>query len=306
MINAQQEKYKKDTILQEYFRKRIQWCVTALTSQDFKEAKRLFEAEDFGNAESWFGSVYDVIYSYVEDFDINKESLDGVLESLRAKLINISAGTLNDIDEYRKQIIENSDDAIKDDEKLELPILIMLLDSAIYQRLSQKMPEIKKQSVKNAPPLGTLNGVGTKIYGDTLYLVLLFIPVLPLASYELKTNDGGSYTFYGKKPLKTWQKWWKWGGLVLAIIIAISSMNGSSSTNSSSTTTDNSSTSSYSAWQTCSNEYDNLKSQLDSTNSTMDGYESAGNTEAFNNLVPQQNSLVQQLKDKATECNNLR
>lgn len=121
--------------------------------------------------------------------------------------------------------------------------------------------------------------------------------------------DSAIYTNFAEKlpalKRKKTIKKWAWY-IIIGIIILISY--GSSSSNSSTDTSGNTSTgsSSNSAWQTCSNEYDNLKSQLDSTNSTMDSYKSAGNTEAFNNLVPQQNSLVQQLNSKATECNNLR
>lgn len=254
LINEEQEKHKKDATLQEYFRKRIQWCVTALANKDFTEAKRLFEAEDFANAASWFSSVYDFIYSYVDNFDIEKGSLEGVLESLRAKLINVSAGNLKDIDDYRQKVIENSDAGIKDEEKFELPILIMLLDSAIYQRLSELIPVIKKQNQ-------------TQRIKKVVWNIII------------------------------------WGAIIG--FIAMSNSSSSNSSNSSSTSSSGSS-SSNSAWQTCSNEYDNLKSQLDSINSTMDSYKSAGNTTAFNNLVPQQNSLVQQLNSKASECNNLR
>ncbi len=67
-----------------------------------------------------------------------------------------------------------------------------------------------------------------------------------------------------------------------------------------------SSSSSSSAWQTCSDEYDSLKNQLDNIESEMDGYKTSGNTTAYNNLVPEQNSLVSQVNTKATECNNLR
>lgn len=144
LIAEEQQKHSKDAILQDYFRKRIQWCVTALANHDFTEAKRLFEAEDFINAESWFSSVYDFIYSYVEDFDINKESLDNVLQTLKNKLINVSSSTANDIDAYRNQIVENSN--FDKETSFELPVIIMLLDSAIYQRFSQLIPAIKKQN----------------------------------------------------------------------------------------------------------------------------------------------------------------
>lgn len=250
LLNEEQKKHKSDKTLQAYFTKRIQWCVTALASHDFKEAERLFEAKNFTEAESWFNSTYDFIYSYIEDFDINKEALDNVLDTLKNKLLNLNADTLSDVEGYRKQIIENSN--FDKETSFELPVIAMLLDSAIYQRMSQLIPEIKKhnrtQGVKNV--------------------------------------------------------FWRIIGWIVAIavIAAISgAFNGGSNSGDSS-----SGSSSNSAWQTCSNEYDSLKGQLDSVESTMNSYNASGNVDAYNALVPRQNSLVQQVNDKATECNNLR
>jgi hypothetical protein len=309
----EKENHKEDAVLQGQLRDKIQWCVTADAGNAYTEAKKLFDEGDFKNAELGFRNVYDTVYSYVSDFDFNKSSLDATLGSLWTKLANLNASNIEDIHAYSKQIIENSDAAIKAKGAWNLPVLTLLLNSAIHLRLSQITPEMKKQSVKHAPPLFTLNGFGTKIYGDTLYLVLLFIPVLPLASYILKVNRSRHFTFYSRKPLASWKKWWLWG-LPLAILViifasALSSGPGSSASSDTSATSDSSSSASgtsSTAWQTCSDEYNSLKGQLDSTNSEMDSDDSAGNTDAYNALVPQQNSLVQQVNNQATECNNLR
>lgn len=306
LINQEKSKHKNDKTLQVYFAKRTQWCVTGLAMHDFKEAKRLFEAKDFIEAESWFNSTYDFIYSYIEDFDINKEALDDVLATLRNKLLGLNANTLSDVDSYREQVIANSN--FDKETNLELPIITMLLDSAIYQRMAQLIPELKKKGVKRAPILFTLNGCGTKIYGDTLYLTLLFIPILPLSSYDLKETNDGQFSFYGKRPLTTPKKWWKWGLLSITAIIIIFSMGSNDSTNTSPGVGSSSSSnrSSNSAWQICSDEYDSLKGQLDSVEGTMNSYNASRNVDAYNALVPRQNSLVQQVNNKAAECNNLR
>lgn len=144
LINDEQTNHKNDETLQTYFTKRIQWCVTALADKDFTEARRLFDAKNFEEAESWFASVYDFIYSYIEDFDINKTALDTVLENLRNKLVSLNTNTANDVDAYRNQVIESSN--FDKETSLELPVMIMLLDSAIYQRFSQLIPIVKKQN----------------------------------------------------------------------------------------------------------------------------------------------------------------
>ena len=71
--------------------------------------------------------------------------------------------------------------------------------------------------VKSAPSLYTLNGCGVTLYGNTdanpfdgshmatYYLVILFVPVLPLARYRVIPTAGG-YRFLGKGPLRSIDK----------------------------------------------------------------------------------------------------
>jgi hypothetical protein len=94
------------------------------------------------------------------------------------------------------------------------------------------------EPLKSAPDLSTTNGIGTTIYGDTLYFVLLHIPIFPIARYNCEETYNG-YRFYGKLKLHLWQKIWIWGligGIALWIIIAFYNNNNSSAYNYSPTT----------------------------------------------------------------------
>jgi hypothetical protein len=100
-----------------------------------------------------------------------------------------------------------------------------------------KLKELKKEKneigepIKSAPNLSTTNGIGTTIYGKTLYFVLFNIPILPLTRYNCESTYNG-YRFYGKLKLQIWQKVWKWGligSLLLWIIISIVDSNKTSS-----------------------------------------------------------------------------
>lgn len=151
LINEEIDKNKKDETLQFYFKKRTQWCVTALANRDFKEAERLFNEKKFDEAEYWFKSIYEFIYSYIQYFDIDKDALDNVLATLNNKLTFVNPNSINDVSNYRQQVIENSN---YDKEKsFELPILGMLLDSLIYLNMAQQLPKIikknKEQRIKN-------------------------------------------------------------------------------------------------------------------------------------------------------------
>ena len=72
--------------------------------------------------------------------------------------------------------------------------------------------------VTSAPTLSTINTCGTRIYGDTIYLVLLYIPVLALGRYRVERIYGG-YSFSGKVRLRPWQG--IYNAVVLISLIAL-------------------------------------------------------------------------------------
>lgn len=83
----------------------------------------------------------------------------------------------------------------------------------ILQELKQNLEErtVKHgKPISSAPSMYTLNGCGTRIYGDTLYFVLLFVPVIPIARYTVENHGNGSYSFLGKLKLHNWQKYWQY------------------------------------------------------------------------------------------------
>jgi hypothetical protein len=88
------------------------------------------------------------------------------------------------------------------------------------------------ERIASAPTMSTINGIGTRIYGDTLYFVFFFIPVFPISRYSLEYDGYKSYRFLGKYKLYLWQKLWQWifvVGIILLIIIGIINSNNSSS-----------------------------------------------------------------------------
>jgi hypothetical protein len=70
------------------------------------------------------------------------------------------------------------------------------------------------KKIDSAPTMYTFNGIGTTLYGRrdydphsqsyiaTLYFTFIFLPVFPLASYRVKSVDGGRYQFLGRAPVK--------------------------------------------------------------------------------------------------------
>jgi len=92
------------------------------------------------------------------------------------------------------------------------------IKDAIEERVTKHGTPVGK-----APSMYTLNGVGTRVYGDTLYFVVFFIPFFPIARYKLE-NHGRQYTFYGKLPLKKWQKAWIFFDAAIILLIIIFSL----------------------------------------------------------------------------------
>jgi hypothetical protein len=86
----------------------------------------------------------------------------------------------------------------------------LLLD---FEKLLQfeKEIEINGDSNFTVPELSTTNGIGTTIYGQTLYFVFFGIPILPISRWNCESLYGNSWRFYGKYKLHTWQKVWKLG-----------------------------------------------------------------------------------------------
>jgi hypothetical protein len=70
--------------------------------------------------------------------------------------------------------------------------------------------------IGSAPTMSTINGIGTTLYGRrafdkstqtyiaTLFFVVLFIPVFPIAAYRVKQVGSNQYQFFGKVPLTKW------------------------------------------------------------------------------------------------------
>ncbi|MEO0603208.1 MAG: hypothetical protein AAF211_17345, partial [Myxococcota bacterium] len=82
-----------------------------------------------------------------------------------------------------------------------------------------------------APSLGTLNGIGMRLYGaaqpgdddtriSTQWFTLLYIPVVPLASFLVEPADEDSWLFYGRTPHPPWVRIPVGGWLAVVAVVA--------------------------------------------------------------------------------------
>jgi len=103
---------------------------------------------------------------------------------------------------------------------------------------------------QTSPSLRTVNGVGTTFYGrrdwdattrtytTTQWLVALFIPLFPIASYKVSDTGPNSYRIYGRVPLSPLLSKYRWAVLAaIAMLIIAASVSNSSDTSGSRYTT---------------------------------------------------------------------
>lgn len=183
--------------------------------------------------------------------DLHNDPLNEVEASLGlvkiALQISGTEGSKNKINEDLKQIQKNVDYK-KNETKISAvidPIIadykdgnadraLKNLNEALYSEntdedVKKSLREIKETMEERitkqgkpsgAPSLGTLNGVGLKIYGDTLYFTVLYIPIIPISRWNLE-NHGNSFTFYGKLELTDTQKIWRTIGIIAVVGLVI-------------------------------------------------------------------------------------
>lgn len=143
----------------------------------------------------------------IEDLNNLPSFADEIRTSIAYSLRGISVSMWN--------IHRDIDSALKTITKA-LSINLSLTDKTKLNNDLIKLKEIKKEKVEqgepisSAPPLQTINGIGTTIYGKTLYFVFFAIPIIPIARYNCEPTFNG-YRFFGKVKLQTWQKVWQYG-----------------------------------------------------------------------------------------------
>jgi hypothetical protein len=83
--------------------------------------------------------------------------------------------------------------------------------------------------INSVPTMYTFNGIGTTLYGKrafdkstqtyiaTLFFVVLFFPVFPIAAYRVRNAGGNQYQFFGKVPLSKWA--FAAPGIILGVIL---------------------------------------------------------------------------------------
>lgn len=105
----------------------------------------------------------------------------------------------------------------------------VLYDANTAEEVKKSLREIKdvieervaKHGKPGSPSMGTFNTIGLKMYGDTLYFVALFIPLIPISRWSCEDHGNGTFTFYGQLELTQAQKNWRTAAILIIIILVI-------------------------------------------------------------------------------------
>jgi hypothetical protein len=107
--------------------------------------------------------------------------------------------------------------------------------------LEERFPDLRL--INSPPSLGSINGVGTAVYGGrdhdeetgtyitTQVITILFIPVLALGAYRVADAEEGGWYFIGKEPLSALAKFWN-ALIVVGIACIVASVMWNSHTSS--------------------------------------------------------------------------
>lgn len=88
-------------------------------------------------------------------------------------------------------------------------------------------PYLWLEPMKGSPGLGTINGIGMRMYGthkpdghghyiSVHYFTMLFIPVFPIGAYVVEDAEGGGRYFLAKAPLPLFARIWR---MVFALLV---------------------------------------------------------------------------------------
>lgn len=216
------EKTKDNQKLHELLSVRKKGCVYGLAIQTYNNGMDLFKSERYSDSQHYFERSASLIYENLDLFYLNKNTIDQILRDGQ-NLINqfIYSGNPSNLNQFRDVVINTAKEHFEG--QYEEHMLVCLVDSTVYSKLIQAgiyrdNPSLQKKTspnvvsgpIQSAPTLITIWGIGTKLYGDTQYFVVLFIPIVPIARFSFDRIDNGAYRFYEKLELRSWQKIWQY------------------------------------------------------------------------------------------------
>ncbi len=160
LITQEQTRNKSNADLQSFLAQRVTWCVTAIAVDQFKRGKQLYDKNHFNQAKTLLSSTVEFVLSYLDDTGISREYVDNVLSEITRliALLGKDQKSGEAVDNLRNSVVQQAEKHFKD--QFEGTLLTILIDSAVYANLAEKVPELKrKKTVKSLITWAIIIGV---------------------------------------------------------------------------------------------------------------------------------------------------
>ncbi len=137
-------KHAENNELVEFYKKESRTCITSIAIEKFKLARDYFDKGRFELAKPLFEFTAKIIYDNIDLFDFNKERIDEILTDIKESLAKLNKKNIDQFDEYRSSFVKIAKE--KFEGKYEEMVLIMLLDSHMFDILGDFLSKFKKRS----------------------------------------------------------------------------------------------------------------------------------------------------------------
>lgn len=218
-LESMKSEHAGNSDLVEAIEERIREFVLYVSLDLFNKGMDSFNDGNSEGAKKQLEKGFMLTKKYLHLFDVSSDYFVEITEKVIPKYISeISSSDFDSVNNVAKDLSEKYKNEFGD--RLDGHFLGTSIKCRIYGLLAGK----GGKRLKSAPTMQTINGVGSKIYGDTLYFVVLFIPIFPIARYSLEVR-GDQYRFFEKLNLHAWQKYWIHAFILIVVVFFLSNIN---------------------------------------------------------------------------------
>jgi len=170
LIKSDREIHKSNYELQGFYSNQTKLCISTIAAQKYKKARDYFDNKQEELAKPLFIEAGELIYENIDLFNFNKKAIDEILDEIKSNASKVNLRNINQFDEYRNSFVKLAKEKFED--QFEETILIILIDSCLFNGLSDLMKKIRhKSSVVNA--LYTIGWFTVWFYGIGLIFFIV-------------------------------------------------------------------------------------------------------------------------------------
>lgn len=144
LIEEQESENRSNSDLEEFYKNHKKMCITVIAGKKYRKANDRFSNKNFDEAKVIFNEVIELLNENIDLFDIDIKGLNSLVDSVKARIAEVNASNLDEIDNFREEIRKVANEKFPD--QLESTALIFLIDSYIYSLLADFIKEVRNKS----------------------------------------------------------------------------------------------------------------------------------------------------------------